>query len=274
MLYYEEQQIQLVLEEQQLCRLLAERKKQLERAQAKVDAAKVRGQTGPKLATSLETRKRGLSARLVATEERVCSLLCYNEQLVAAIDNLRLSRAEHARGMSGCEGREKKMGRDLHALQAYVEGELNTRERLARQRKRVEDEAAADAKAAAAALDGLNGELSELERERRRQEGRREEAMQRERQREYKALRGVRSVYERREVEYGYLRSQLEGWREQLRQVQLVAEVRKPGGVLMNERAWATMSAGLLTSAYATSETRNRSMLMHLERVLKPQASH
>eukprot|EP00966_Prymnesium_polylepis_P007621 174926-Prymnesium_polylepis.1 len=42
---------------------------------------------------------------------------------------------------------------------------------------------------------------------------------------------------------------------------------------MMNEKAWATMSAGLLTAAYLSNETRNTSLLKHLEQVLNAQAA-
>ena len=97
--------------------------------------------------------------------------------------------------------------------------------------------------------------------------------VERQHQAEFKAFRRNHVASERREVLYGRLRSQSEGWREQFKKVQEVAEVRKPGGINLNEKAWATMSAGLLTAAFQTNETRNSSLLNHLEAALNAQVA-
>ncbi|KAL1511371.1 hypothetical protein AB1Y20_006173 [Prymnesium parvum] len=271
--YYEEQAVQMVLEEQQLSRMIAEKEKQLEAAEARKRQRRAREKRSATTLTSLATRLAGVQQRLVMTEQRCSELVKYNETLTAVIDQLRRQRNEHLRAMSACDAKERKMSRDLHALQGYTESELNTRDRLIRLRRRVEDDAVSDVKQTVAMDEQLRAEVVQLDEQAKQFEAQQDSITERERQHQYKSMRLDRIASSKREVMYGYMRSKLEGWREQLRQVQLVAEVRKPGGVLMNEKAWATMSAGLLTSAYATNETRNRSMLMHLERVLHPQAA-
>ena len=208
---------------------------------------------------------RRAAAAATSTEERHGALNTYNQRLMGVIDEMRLHRVEHVRALAACDAKEKKIAQDLRTLQGYAENELNTRDRLIRQRRRHEDEAAVEARQVGLVFEQLRRELERLDEEALKIEQLEADAQEKSRRDEFKGLRRTRLLAERREVQYGFMRSQNAGWHEQLGKVTSVADVKQPAGAQLSDSAWASMAAGLLVVAYETSEQRIGSLHHHLE---------
>lgn len=204
--------------------------KELQQVREHLQEVLLSGQSCKEAVTGRDERARKTKARqtkrIATMESKLSGLEAYNEQLVAAVNNLRMQNAPNRQAFSKLAADRQKLAEGMTRHKHNTAKALDERERLVDMLRHMREDSADERARFMEQLRVLKLDSDALDATSRQSMHKLEAATEQAKRQQYVGLRSARVHKEKLEVRYGYLRSQLEGIDRDFRELERIVGVR------------------------------------------------